>query len=100
MNDIDLAIIFALRTSARQGDSVVNMYNYVKNRLVQDGSYHALDVVSCFRQAFGLTFFETRPILALISPEDRSIVDETLLHKLVFPAIERHRSEWERFGLG
>jgi hypothetical protein len=93
MSDID--IIGSLRTHARQGDSVVTMYNYVKNRLIQDGNYHALHVVHYFRQAFGLTFFETKPILALISAEDRSITDESLLHNLVFPAIELHRSEWE-----
>jgi hypothetical protein len=96
MNDTDNTIIAALRTHACQGESVAIMYNYLKYRLTQDGNYHALQVVHYFRQAFALTFYETKPILALINAEDRSISDESLLHHLVFPAIERHRSEWER----
>jgi hypothetical protein len=96
MNDADDTIVAALRASARQGSSVADMYNHLKHRLVQDGNYHALQVVHYFRQAFALTFYETKPILGLISAEDRSITDESLLHRLVFPAIERHRSEWER----
>jgi hypothetical protein len=93
MSDID--IIGSLRTHARQGDSVVRCTTTSKIDLFKTTTIMHSTLYTTFVKRLD-SLFESKPILALISAEDRSITDESLLHNLVFPAIELHRSEWER----
>lgn len=87
MLDPDEAILRDLQAMARRGESVTSMFNSVKQRL--GGSPHILDVLVCFRKAFYLSLLEVKSIGALSRSEDRSITDESLLEKLVMPAIPR-----------
>ena len=94
----DLAVIAALRNMARQSRSPSEMVQELKRRL--GCNTHILTLLSCFRQAFGLTLAEAKPIAALSRNEQRKIEDETLFDELLSPAILNHRSDWEGLAGG
>jgi hypothetical protein len=93
MEQLDQAVIGALRGMARQGQSPSDMVREVKRRL--GTQTHILTLLSYFRHAFNLTLAEAKPIAALSRNEQREVEDEPLLNDLLSPAILNHRLEWE-----
>jgi hypothetical protein len=93
LEQLDQAVIDALRGMARQGRSPSEMSRELKRRLGVET--HILTLLSYFRHAFHLTLAEAKPIAALSRNEQREVGDEALFDELLLPAIQNHRSEWE-----
>jgi len=94
LEQIDEAVVSALRGMARQGRSPSEMVRELKRRLGMET--HVLTLLSYFRQAFHLSLAEAKPIAALSRNESREVEDATLLDELLSPAISNRRSDWER----
>jgi hypothetical protein len=90
---LDQAVIGALRGMARQGRSPSEMFRELKRRT--GAETHILTLLSYFRHAFHLTLAEAKPIAALSRNGQREVDDEPLLDDLLSPAILNHRSDWE-----
>jgi hypothetical protein len=95
MEQLDEFLVEMLRSRARQGYSVTQMFDEVKKSLGGDG-VHIVDIVAYFRRAFCLRLKEAKPIVELSRSSGRQISDEALLEELLKPEIEKHRNEWDK----
>ena len=93
VQQLDQAVIGTLRSMARQGRSPSAMVRELKRRLGM--KTHVVSLLNYFREAFCLTLADAKPIAALTRNEQREIEDETLLDKLLLPAILNHRMDWD-----
>jgi hypothetical protein len=93
MSEINQDILVQLREMARRGDSVGSMFNWLKELLGPGATIVA--IIDHMRSAFFLTITEVKPVAALSRTDRREVVDETLLHELVMPEIDKHRGQWD-----
>lgn len=93
LQELDHAVIGALRSMARQGRSPSELLREARRRL--GDQTHIVTLLSLFREAFHLTLAEAKPIAALSRNEERVVEDESLLDQLLSSAIASHRSDWE-----
>ena len=93
MSELQQDIILQLRDMARRGESVGTMYSELKKRLGADATI--VTIIGYMRSSFCLTLTEVKPVAALSRTDQREVVDETLLHELVMPEIDKHRREWD-----
>lgn len=92
----DPTMIETLRAMARAGRLPSEMFDAIKGQF--GTACHILDIIRYFRQAFGLTLAEAKPLASLSGyPGDtgREIVDVPLLDNLLQPAVTAHRAEWD-----
>lgn len=86
-------LIEELRSLARGGHSSANMFKSLKKTLGSDS--HILRLLDYFRQAFGLSLSDVKPIVALSRNDRRDIEDEELLNELLGPKIRERQAEWD-----
>lgn len=93
MEQFDQAVLLSFRSMARQGRSPSEMLRTLKRSLGTET--HIVTFLNYFRQAFGLTLSDVKPIAALSRNEQREVEDEALLDELLLPVIMKHRTDWE-----
>lgn len=86
-------IVEEMRRMARGGHSPRDMFRLLKKVLGSDS--HILTILKYFRQAFGLSLSEVKPIAALSRNEKREIENDDLLNELLIPKIMERRNEWD-----
>jgi len=92
MNQLDPQRIQSLKTMAAEGRSIAEMVNSARSA---NGSsvLHAVEVLSYFREAFGLTLAQVKPIADWLAYGGGEAA-ESALHDLVWPGIEWRREYW------
>ncbi|MHB1426360.1 MAG: hypothetical protein ACYC3I_24620 [Gemmataceae bacterium] len=93
MEQINQAVLVSLRSMATQGQSPFEMLRMLRRSL--GTQTHITTLLKYFRQAFGLSLTDVKPIVALSRNEQRAGDDESLLDNLLLPAIFKHRTDWE-----
>ena len=94
--DLDETLVAGLRASARGGESPAEMFRSLKGAL--GGQPHILTLLEYFRQAFGLSLAEVKPIAALSRTAERELENDSLLNDLLAPAIGKRRPYWDGDG--
>ena len=94
VDQLDQAIIGNLRCVAQEGRSPSELVHELRRCL--GSQTHIVTILNYLRQAFCLTLADVKPIAALSRNEPREIEDENRLNELLLPAIQRHRSDWEK----
>jgi len=87
-------VIHLLRDMAAQRRSVTEMVRSVGARFAAP-ALSPVDVVRAFREAFGLTLAQAKPIADWLAygGDDQS---ETALHDLIWPYIESNQDSWRQ----
>jgi hypothetical protein len=93
MEQLDQAVLANLRNMAQQGRSPSEMLRALRRSVGPET--HIVTLLNYFRQAFGLTLADVKPIAALSRNEQREIEDEALLNEILVPAISRRRADGE-----
>ena len=93
LDDADQSTIGDLRNMARRGCAPSAMVRSLQIKFGPDT--HVVTVLNYFRNAFGLSLAEAKPIAALSRNESRSTDDERQLDRALLPAIQSHRNVWE-----
>ena len=98
MERLDQEVIGNLRSMARQGQSLSEMFRELKRCLGTEA--HIVTLLNYFRQAFCLTLADAKPIAALSRNDHRKVVDEVLLDDLLLPVILKRRPNWDSHQQG
>ena len=93
LEQLDQTMLANLRSMARQGRSPSEMLRTLKGCFGTET--HIVTLLNYFRQAFGLTLADVKPIAALSRNERREIKEEALLDELLLPVILKRRTDWE-----
>jgi hypothetical protein len=93
MNTLDPGTIQLLKQMARARFSVPYMVREILPRSA--AGVGPVEVLNSFRQAFGLTFAQAKPITDWLAYGDSDRADADL-HSLVWPGIEANRDLWMR----
>lgn len=93
MEQLDQTVLASLRSMARQGRSPSEMLRWLQRSLGTE--IHIVTFLNYFREAFGLTLSDVKPIAALSRNEKREVEEEALLDELLLPAILKGRTDWE-----
>lgn len=89
------AVVAGLRQMALRDAEPSKMVEWLRHEL---DSTEVLEVIHCFRDAFGLTVAEVKPIAGLTRSDDRSVADAVLLNELLAPAIDARREQWQHLA--
>jgi hypothetical protein len=94
MQQLDQELIRLLRTMAADNRSVPDMVRAIRSRPDGSPALNAFNVLHYFREAFGLTLPQAKPIADWVA-YGGSGSDDSELHRLVWPYIEGGRGSWE-----